>query len=80
MSALGQKRTWDCPLIDVRFTPKSGHRSARWQCLLCAKSGLNAPQQKRQNFLSNAFKEIAPFRAELPSPTASHEADLPIQR
>src|SRR5262252_1933621 len=25
---------------DVRFTCKSGHRSARRQCLLCAKSGL----------------------------------------
>jgi len=23
----------------VRFTPKSGHRSARWQCPLCANSG-----------------------------------------
>jgi hypothetical protein len=23
---------------DVRFTPKSGHRSARWQCPLCANS------------------------------------------
>jgi hypothetical protein len=25
---------------DVGFTPQSGHRSARWQCPLCAKSGL----------------------------------------
>ena len=25
MSALGQKRTWDCRSIDVRFTPESGH-------------------------------------------------------
>jgi hypothetical protein len=23
----------------VRFTPKSGHRSARWRRLLCARSG-----------------------------------------
>jgi hypothetical protein len=22
--------------LNVRFTPKSGHRSARWQCPLCA--------------------------------------------
>jgi len=29
MSALGQKQTWGPPLIDVRFTPKSGHRSVR---------------------------------------------------
>jgi hypothetical protein len=28
-----------CP-INVRFTPKSGHRSWRWECPLCAKSGL----------------------------------------
>jgi hypothetical protein len=25
---------------DVRFTPKSGHRSAPWQCPLCANNGL----------------------------------------
>jgi hypothetical protein len=25
--------------VNVRFTPKSGHRSARWQCPLSAKSG-----------------------------------------
>jgi hypothetical protein len=25
--------------LHVRFTPKSGHRSARWQCPLCANSG-----------------------------------------
>jgi hypothetical protein len=24
--------------INVRFTPKSGHRSAQWQCPLCARS------------------------------------------
>jgi hypothetical protein len=48
---------------NVRFVPKAD----------------SAPQQKRQSFLSNAFKEIAPFRAELPSPTASHKADPPIQ-
>jgi len=27
-------------LINVRFTPKSGHRNSVAQCLLCAKSGL----------------------------------------
>jgi hypothetical protein len=25
--------------VDVRFTPESGHRSAAWECPLCAKSG-----------------------------------------
>jgi hypothetical protein len=28
------------PLIDVCFTPKSGHSVARLGCPLCAKSGL----------------------------------------
>jgi hypothetical protein len=31
---------------------------------LCQKR-THAPKQKRQNFLSNPFKEIAPFRAAL---------------
>ena len=31
-----------CPL-----TPESGHRSARWECPLCAKSGREQPQQSR---------------------------------
>jgi hypothetical protein len=35
---------------DVRFTPESGHGSARWQCPLCAKSGHYAVQQKLSLF------------------------------
>ena len=27
-------------MCDVRFTPESRHRSPRWQCPLCANSGL----------------------------------------
>jgi hypothetical protein len=30
---------------DVRFTPKSGHRSMRIECPLCAKSGREQSQQ-----------------------------------
>jgi hypothetical protein len=33
---------------DVRFTPKSRHRSVRWQCPLCAKRGHSALRQKRR--------------------------------
>jgi hypothetical protein len=40
MSALGQKQDIRAAHRDVRFTPKSGHRSAGRQCPLCAKSGL----------------------------------------
>src|SRR4029077_15608336 len=38
MSALGQKQTSDCCPLMSTLPPKSGHRSARWQCPLCAKS------------------------------------------
>src|SRR6516165_2566941 len=31
--------------VDVRFTPESGHGSARSGCPLCAKSGHNAVRQ-----------------------------------
>jgi ribosomal protein L37AE/L43A len=33
---------------DVCFTPKSRHRSARWQCPLCANSGHGGAQQSQQ--------------------------------
>jgi hypothetical protein len=36
MSALGQKQTFWPISRHVRFTPKSGHRSARLQCPLWA--------------------------------------------
>jgi hypothetical protein len=36
----GSKADISVVVIDVRFTPESGHRSARRQCPLCAKSGL----------------------------------------
>jgi hypothetical protein len=49
MSALGQKHILE-GLRDVRFTPKSGHRSARWQCPLCATFGREQPQQNRSLF------------------------------
>jgi hypothetical protein len=39
MSALGQKRTWPNVPINVCFTPKSGHRSARSAYPLSANSG-----------------------------------------
>jgi hypothetical protein len=32
-------------LGDVRFTPESGHGSARWRCPLCAKSRHATPRQ-----------------------------------
>ena len=35
----GSKADMGLPLIDVRFTPKSGHCSRRWACPLCANSG-----------------------------------------
>ena len=48
MSALGQKQTSKhCP-VNVRFTPKSGHRNSVVRCPLCAKSRHWAPQQKRR--------------------------------
>ena len=37
---MGQKQTLKRLHPYVRFTPKSGHRSTRRQCPLCAKSGL----------------------------------------
>jgi hypothetical protein len=37
----------DQSLPDVRFAPESGHRSARWQCPLCATSRHPASQQNR---------------------------------
>jgi hypothetical protein len=41
---------------DVRFTPESRHRSARWQCPLCAPTAL-------QQFMSAALVQvIADFR------------------
>ena len=44
----GSKADIGLAAADVRFTPKSGHRPARWQCPLWAKSGLmhcsNRPQ------------------------------------
>jgi hypothetical protein len=35
----GSKADIGLPAIDVRFTPNSGHRSARWHYQLCAKGG-----------------------------------------
>jgi hypothetical protein len=35
----GAKADMTGRICNVRFTPKSGHRSARWQCPLCANSG-----------------------------------------
>ena len=35
----GSKADIAAPPINVRFTPKSGHRLARAPCPLCAKSG-----------------------------------------
>ena len=40
MSALGSKADIGARPINVRFTPKSGHRNSVVQCLLCAMSGL----------------------------------------
>ena len=38
------------PSVDVRFTPKSRHRLARWRCPLCAKSGLMHRSKKARSF------------------------------
>ena len=45
MSALGQKRTFNQRLTDVRFTPESRHSVQYFGCPLCAKSGHYAVQQ-----------------------------------
>jgi len=37
-------------IIDVRFTPESGHRELASICPLCAKSGHNAVQQNASLF------------------------------
>jgi hypothetical protein len=42
---MGQKPDVELALVDVRYSPKSGHRSARWRCPLCAISGQSASQQ-----------------------------------
>jgi hypothetical protein len=47
---LGSKADIGLPPVDVRFTPKSGHRNSVAQCLLCAKSGHSALQQKLSLF------------------------------
>ena len=39
MSEMGHERTLGRGIRDVRFTPRSGHSSARWVFLLCAISG-----------------------------------------
>jgi hypothetical protein len=41
----GSKADMGLPLIDVRFTPKSGHWNSIDECPLCAKSGHYAVQQ-----------------------------------
>jgi len=41
----GSKADIGGPPIDVRFTPKSGHRNSVTECPLCAKSGHYAAQQ-----------------------------------
>jgi hypothetical protein len=51
----GSKADMGLSLIDVRFTPKSGHRSARWQCPLCANSGLmHCSKERRYSITSSA--------------------------
>src|SRR6516162_3320793 len=39
----GSEADIETPLANVRFTPESGHRSARSRCLLCAKSRHTQP-------------------------------------
>jgi len=46
----GSKGDMVAVLIDVRFTPKSGHRNSLAGCLLCAKSRHSAPQQNSDLF------------------------------
>jgi hypothetical protein len=43
----GSKADIGGPPIDVRFTPKSGHRNSVTECPLCAKSGLMQCSKKR---------------------------------
>jgi hypothetical protein len=65
MSALLPKAGIGWSRRDVRFVPEADSVHRTKK----AKTSYRMP-----------FKEIAPFRAQSPSPKARHKADLPIQR
>src|SRR5215831_9618228 len=63
----GSKADIEAPSPDVRFTPKSGHRSARRQCPLCAISGLPHRSKERPYSITASAMLSSPDETVRPS-------------